>query len=139
MLETSKRSKKINKTFLITTNSKNSYKDLNDKDKKLSKRIGKKKNKTMKVLKTFDNIEIKEEKKSKFSLGEIKIAKIHREAIRPLKKIKDLTKEDIKNNSCPCCGLPLKISGKLEEYKMCDNPDEFSDCGEGVILYFSFF
>ena len=22
---------------------------------------------------------------------------------------------------------------------MCDNPDEFSDCGEGVILYFSFF
>ena len=139
MLETSKRSKRINKTFLITTNSKNSYKDLIDKDKKLSKRIGKKKNKTMKVLKTFDNIEIKEEKKSKFSLGEIKIAKIHREAIRPLKKIKDLTKEDIKNNSCPCCGLPLKISGKLEEYKMCDNPDEFSDCGEGVILYFSFF
>ena len=56
MLETSKRSKRINKTFLITTNSKNSYKDLIDKDKKLSKRIGKKKNKTMKVLKTFDNI-----------------------------------------------------------------------------------
>ena len=49
MLETSKRSKKMNKTFLITTNSKNSYKDLIDKDKKLSKRIDKKKNKTMKV------------------------------------------------------------------------------------------
>ena len=59
MLGSSKRSKKINKTFLIITNSKNSYKDLIDKDKKLSKRIGKKKNKTMKVLKTFDNIEIK--------------------------------------------------------------------------------
>ena len=139
MLETSKRSKRINKTFLITTNSKNSYKDLIDKDKKLSKRIDKKKNKTMKILKTFDNIEVKEEKRSKFSLGEIKIAKIHREAIRPLKKIKDLTKEDIKNNSCPCCGLPLKINGKLEEYKMCDNPDEFSDCGEGVILYIFLF
>ena len=57
----------------------------------------------------------------------------------PLKQIKDLTKEEIKNNSCPCCGLPTKISGKLEEYKICDNPDEYTNCGEGVILYFSFF
>ena len=93
----------------------------------------------MKVLKTFDNIEVKEEKKTKFSLGEIKIAKIHREVNKPLKKIKDLTKENIKNNSCPCCGLPTKISGKLEDYKMCNIPDEFFNSGEGVILYFSFF
>ena len=139
MLKLSQRSKKINKTTLFTTNSKNSYKDLFEKDKKPNKRIDKRKNKTMKVLKTFDNIDIKEEKKSIFSLGEIKIAKIHKEVTRPLKKLKDLTKEELKNNSCPCCGLPTKIDGKLEDYKMCDNPDEFSNCGEGVILYFSFF
>ena len=70
---------------------------------------------------------------------EIKIAKIHREATRPLKKIKDLTEEEIKNNSCPCCGLPTQICGKLEDFKMCDSPDEISNCGNGVILYFSFF
>ena len=99
----------------------------------------KKKNHTINVLKTFENIEVKEEKKTKFSLGEIKIAKVHKEATRPLKKIKDITKEEIKNNSCPCCGLPSQICGKLENYKIFDNPDEFSNCGEGVILYFSFF
>ena len=49
---------------------------------------------------------------------EIKIAKIHKEATRPLKQIKDLTKEEIKQNSCPCCGLPKKISGKLDNYKI---------------------
>ena len=50
-----------------------------------------------------------------------------------------MTKEEIKNNSCPCCGLPTQISGKLENYKISDSPDKFSNCGEGVILYFSFF
>ena len=95
----------------------------------------------MKGLKKLelDNLEVKENKKTKFTLGEIKIAKVHREATRPLKQIKDLTKEEIKNNSCPCCGLPTIIRGKLENYKMCNIPDELSNCGEGVVLYFSFF
>ena len=67
MLESYKQNKKI-KTTLVTTNSKNSYKDLIERDRKrqTSKRIDKKKNKTMKELKTFDNIEIKEEKKQSF-------------------------------------------------------------------------
>ena len=42
----------------------------------------------MKGLRKLDNIEVKEEKNTKYSLGEIKIAKIHREATRPLKKKK---------------------------------------------------
>ncbi len=111
------------------------------KDKKVIRiqKIHKKKNKTMKELPTSGSIEVKQKKNSLFSKGEIKIAQIHREATRPLKKLKDLTEEEIKNNSCPCCGLPTQICGKLEHFKMCDNPDEISNCGDGVILYFSFF
>ena len=145
MLESYKGSIKKHKINFIKIESQNSYKELNDEDKNVitRKRRDKKKNKTMKVLKqlNLDNIEVKEKEKEKikFSLGEIKIAKIHKKATKPLKQIKDLTKEDIKLNSCPCCGLPTKISGKLEDYKICDNPDEYTNCGEGVVLYFSFF
>ena len=143
MLEMYKGSRKKHKTNFIKIESQNSYKELKDEDKNeiSRKRKVKKKNKTMKGLKQLklDNIEVKEEKKTKFSLGEIKIAKIHKKATKPLKQIKDLTKKDIKLNSCPCCGLPTKINGKLEDYKICDNPDEYTNCGEGVVLYFSFF
>ena len=45
----------------------------------------------------LDNIEVKEGEKALFSLGEIKIAKIHKNATKPLKQIKDLTKKEIKN------------------------------------------
>ena len=141
MLRLDKNSKKKNLTNFIKIDNLNSYKELIGKDKKVIKikGIGKKKNKNLKELKKPDNIKVKAEKKTKFSLGEIKIAKIHKKANRPLKLLKDLSKEEIKNNSCPCCGLPTAISGKLEEFKMGDSPDEFSNCGEGVILYFSFF
>lgn len=57
---------------------------------------------------------------------------------KPLKQLQDLTTEDLKKCSCPCCGLPSPIIGKLEPYKTCDNPDEFSNCGQGVIIYYSF-
>ena len=30
-------------------------------------------------------------------------------------------------------------SPQLENYKMCNNPDEFTNCGDGVVLFFSFF
>ena len=129
MLESHKGSIKMHKINFIKIETQNSYKELNDEDKNVisRKRRDKKKNKTMKGLKqlNLDNIGVKEESKTKFSLGEIKIAKIHKKATKPLKQIKDLTKEDIKLNSCPCCGLPTRIKGKLEDYKICDNPDEF--------------
>ena len=138
MLESTKRIDKRNKTYFINSNGQSSHKDLFENDKKIG-RSGEKKNKTMKELKSIDYIEVKEEKYNKFSLGQIKNALIHQEATKPLKKIKDLTKKDLKINSCPCCGLPTKIDGKLEDYKMCDSPDTYSNCGDGVILYFSFF
>ena len=120
MLESYKGSRKKHKTNYIKIESQNSNNKLNSGDKNVisGKRIDKKKNKTMKGLKQLklDNIEVKEEKKTKFSLGEIKIAKIHMKSTKPLKQIKDLTKEEIKLNSCPCCGLPTKISGKLVKY-----------------------
>ena len=137
MIEQYRGSSKRHKTNLISTEGQNSYKELID--KKVIKRKEKSGNQTVKTLKLLDFIEIKKEKKSKFSLGEIEIAKIHKEATKPLKQIKDLTQEELKNNSCPCCGLPTAIKGKIEEYKMCNNPDEFSNCGDGVVLFFSFF
>ena len=140
MLESYRGSNKKHKTKLINIEGQNSYKELIGKTKIMIKRKRADRNKTKKELKISDNIEEeKGEKKTKFSLGEIKIAKIHKEANRPLKQIKDLTIEEIKNNSCPCCGLPTKIKGKLEDYKICNSPDEFTNCGDGVVLYFSFF
>ena len=144
MLETSgshKGSRTKNKVNSIRIETPKTNKELIEKDKEMINRkgTGKKKNKTMKRLKKLEFDSLKENKKTKFSLGEIEIAKIHREATRPLKQIKDLTKKEIKKNSCPCCGLPTKISGKLENYKLCNSPDELSNCGEGVVLYFSFF
>ena len=65
MLESSRRTSK-NKTSLININSQNSYKDLIKKNKKMTKRNSKKKNKTINILKTFENIEVKEEKKQNF-------------------------------------------------------------------------
>ena len=141
MLESLKSLKKRPIINFIKLDNLISDKGLIEKDKKTikGKRIFKKKNKNMKELENLGNIEVKKEKKTKFSLGEIKIAKIHSKANKPLKQLKDLTKEEIKNNSCPCCGSPTEINGKLEDYKMCDSPDEFFNCGEGIILYFSFF
>ena len=143
MLETHKDANKKHKKNFITVVNQNSNKELIDEDKKgkSKKQLDKKKSKTIKGLKKLklENIEVKEEKKTKYSLGDIKIAKIHQQVTRPLKQIKDLTKEEIKLNSCPCCGLPKRYEGKLENYKISDSPDDFSNCGEGVVLYFSFF
>lgn len=34
--------------------------------------------------------------------------------------------------------LPCEKKGYLEQYSTCDNPNDFSNCGLGVVLYFSF-
>ena len=85
-------SKEKHKTNLIKIEDQNSYKELIEKTKKVKKRKRIGNNKTMKELKISDNIEVKE-KKTKFSLGEIRTAKIHKEATKTLKQIKDLTKK----------------------------------------------
>ena len=69
-------------------------------------------------------------------LGTIEFAKLHRDANRPLKKIKEL---DENVEFCPCCSLPKMKKGYIETFKFNDNTDEFIECGKGIPLYFSFF
>ena len=70
------------------------------------------------------------------SLGEIEFAKLHREANRPLRKIKDFDKN---SKFCPCCSLPVEQKGYIERFNFCENTDNFSECGRGISLYFSYF
>ena len=69
-------------------------------------------------------------------IGEIEYAKLHREANRPLRKIKDFDKN---TKFCPCCSLPVEQKGYIERFNFCDNTDKFAECGKGISLYFSFF
>ena len=73
-----------------------------------------------------------------YSRGTIINAKKHRSATRPKKEIQPLTEEEEFKHICPCCGLPEKVIGKLEYFETMDNPDEFSNCGQGVVLYYDY-
>ena len=137
--------KKLDKIYESNMNENNDAKGSNSKiiekdikTEKKSKKRKKKKKKMKKGLKKFNEIEIKEAKQTKFSLGQIKYAEMHKQATRPLRPLQELTEEELKNYTCPCCGLPSQISGKLEPYELCDSPDDFSNCGQGVVLYYSF-
>ena len=89
---------------------------------------------------------LKKDKKSNFKsakvsfnldgLGDIELAKLHREANRPLNKIKDFDKN---TKFCPCCSLPVEQKGYIERFNFWDNTDKFSECGRGISLYFSYF
>ena len=139
MLESHPNTKKSDKIFEPKSVEKDSESKIIDKNsKKKGKKSKKKSKKNKKGLKKLVEIEVKEEKVTKFSLGQIKYAEIHKQATKPLRQLQDLTEEETKNFTCPCCGLPSQISGKLEPYTLCDNPDDFSNCGQGVALYYSF-
>ena len=56
-------------------------------------------------------------------------------ANKPLKKLRNI---DSSVEVCPCCNSYLATKGILEPYSMCDNPDDFYNCGQGVVLYYSF-
>ena len=84
-------------------------------------------------------VKLKNEIKTDFNLdqiGKIELAKIHSQANRPLRKKNDFNSYSI---FCPCCGLPREQYGVLEQFKICDNTENFVECGQGVTLYFSFF
>ena len=143
MLQNYPNNKNVDKIHDKTTNEKDSGKLMIEKETNLEKKHKtskkkKKKKKNKKGIKKLDEIEVKEVKVTKFSLGQIKYAEMHKQATRPLRVIQDLTEEELKEYSCPCCGLPSQISGKLEPYDICDNPDHFSNCGQGVVLYYSY-
>jgi hypothetical protein len=70
-----------------------------------------------------------------YGRGQVKYASIHGEANRPMKKLKE---PDDSLAFCPCCNLPEQKDGYLELFVTCSDPDEFSSCGQGVVLYYSF-
>ena len=145
MLQPSPNTKKLDKIYdsnlIEKDDGKGSSSQMFEKDSKIEKKNKKgkkKKKKNKKGLKKLGEVEVKVEKVTKFSLGQIKYAEMHKQATRPLRELQELTEEELKNYTCPCCGLPSLISGKLEPYDFCDNPDDFSNCGQGVVLYYSF-
>ena len=73
-----------------------------------------------------------------YSRGKIDLAEKHRSATRPKREIAELTPEEESNSICPCCGLPQQVKDKIEYFKTCDNPDDFSNCGQGVVLYYDY-
>ena len=96
---------------------------------------------TIKWLSTLKSNKKRSFRKAKVSfnldgVGDIKIAKFHREANLPLYKIKDFDKH---TKFCPCCSLPVEQKGFIEKFNFCDNTDKFSHCGTGISLYFSYF
>ena len=143
MIEKYSTSKRTNKKSTQKKNNSTKFDNLIEKNSIIKTRFHDK-NKIIKKteIKKFNEIKINENidtNFSKYSLGKIKYAEMHKLATRPLKQIKELTDAEIKNNSCPCCGLTIPIEGKLEPYNLCDNPDEFYNCGEGIALFYSFF
>ena len=73
-----------------------------------------------------------------YARGNIINAKKHRSATRPKREIQPLTEEEEKEHACPCCGLPERVNAKLEYFSVYDNPDLFSNCGQGVVLYYDY-
>ena len=75
--------------------------------------------------------------KKELSIEEmISNAKIHREANRPLIKIKIF---DGQTKFCKCCYLPSNDNIYLKPFSFCENTDKFADCGRGTFLYFLFY
>ena len=74
--------------------------------------------------------------KRKIKLEEmIENAKIHKEANRPLIKIKEF---DGQTKVCQCCLLPSNDNIYMRTFNFCENTDNYAGCGRGISLYFSF-
>ena len=108
-----------------------------NKDEETNENPTKRKKGLKKDLKSKE-IEVIDETFNIYSRGKIDIAVKHRSANRPKREIADLTEEEGNIHICPCCGLPEEVNGKIEHFKTCDNPDDFSNCGQGVVLYYDY-
>ena len=75
---------------------------------------------------------IEEEEFNLYKSGDLKIAEKHINANRPHRKIEKNEKSGDSNEICPCCKKPIGVP-----FNTCDDPNDFSDCGIGVSLYFS--
>ena len=116
----------------IEVNSQKSNQNLESEDKPLKRKKG--------IKRDFKSGEVKldEEEFNIYSRGSVIIAKKHRSATRPRRELDILTEEEENNHICPCCGLSETVNGKVEYFKTCDNPDDFSICGQGVVLYYDY-
>jgi hypothetical protein len=135
--------KKINKKMIsqLNLNFSNNYNNIGNPNSSIKfggddQEIGKTKKK--KGLKRFSQVVCQDETFNIYGLGEIKYAELHGKANRPLKQISE--KLDPSIQKCPCCHLPVPDENQkyLKPYSTFDNPDEFSNCGQGVVLYYSF-
>ena len=63
-------------------------------------------------------------------------AKVHREANRPLKKLKEFSSL---TRFCQCCSLPVKDNIYLRNFNLCEKIDEYAECGRGTSLYFLYY
>ena len=82
-----------------------------------------------------DETEVTDKKFNLYKLGDVRLAENHGSANRSLRKIKDV---DETCEFCPCCYLPGEKENFLVQFKTCDSPDDFSDSGQGIVLYYSF-
>ena len=111
--------------------------------KKIKKKIKKKVKKILKDKKV--QLEIKDiepeikNTEDEFNLckeGKIEYAKIHKLANKPLCQLHDFNDN---TKFCPCCNLPAEQENILIPFTLCENTDNFAECGEGISLYFTFF
>ena len=116
----------------------NSSKNANNEGQETGDSPGKKRKKGLKKdIKSKEQEDIEEEFNI-YAKGTIRNAEKHRSATRPKREIQDLTEQDENDHICPCCGLPEEVEGKLEYFKTCDSPDDFSNCGQGTVLYYDY-
>ena len=89
-------------------------------------------------LKKFNQVTVQNENFNIYGLGRIEYAELHGKANRPLKQVREELTPMIE--TCPCCHLPAPDQKQeyLKLYSTYDNPDDFSNCGQGVVLYYSF-
>ena len=100
------------------------------------------KGKRKKGLKKLEQKTAQDENFNIYGLGEIKYAKLHRNANRPLRQVVEELDQDAQKEiqKCPCCNLPAPDEEQkyFKYFSTNDSPDDFSNCGQGVVLYYSF-
>ena len=107
------------------------------KKKKKKKKVIKQKNIVNLDIKYIENkIKTTEDEFNLCKEGKIEFSKLHSSANRPLRQIGDLNKS---TQFCPCCDLPAEQEEVLIPFKFCENIEKYSECGEGIYLYFAFF
>ena len=116
----------------IEVQSQKSNQNQESEDKPLKRKKGLKKEIKSKEL------DVEEEEFNIYSRGTVINAKKHRSATRPKRELDQLNEEEENEHLCPCCGLVETVKGKVEYFKTCDNPDDFSTCGQGVVLYYDY-